>query len=156
MELMIQARLNGRLLNHFRIATGGSEILEAKFKLTDIISNAELEGGDCTVPVLGAGHKPASEHEDLRLAGCVRPDQEQSDQAGECERGDHQTGAGHQDPGPDDRGEAEVSSHQNVRSCGPGRQDGARAAGPASAPGHGEWEAFLLRVSIFKYSRRPC
>jgi hypothetical protein len=42
-ELMIQARPNGRLLDHFRIATGGSEILEAKFQLTDIISNAELE-----------------------------------------------------------------------------------------------------------------
>ena len=44
MELMIQARPNGRLLDHFRIATGGSEILEARFQLTDIISNAELEG----------------------------------------------------------------------------------------------------------------
>ncbi len=48
MELMIQARLNGRLLDHFRIATGGSEILEAKFQLTDIISNAELEGEGVT------------------------------------------------------------------------------------------------------------
>jgi hypothetical protein len=44
MDLMIQARSNGRLLDHFRIATGGSEILEARFQLTDIISNAELEG----------------------------------------------------------------------------------------------------------------
>ncbi len=44
MELIIQARPNGRLLDHFRIATGGSEILEARFQLTDIISNAELEG----------------------------------------------------------------------------------------------------------------
>ncbi len=44
MELMIQARPNGRLLDHFRKATGGSEILEAMLQLTDIISNAELEG----------------------------------------------------------------------------------------------------------------
>jgi hypothetical protein len=44
MELMIQARPNGRLLDHFCIATGGSEILEAKFQLTDVISNPELEG----------------------------------------------------------------------------------------------------------------
>jgi hypothetical protein len=43
-ELMIQARPNGRLLDICRIATGGSEILEAKFQLTGIISNAELEG----------------------------------------------------------------------------------------------------------------
>jgi hypothetical protein len=41
MELMIQARPNGRLLDQFRIATRGSE---ARFQLTDIISNAELEG----------------------------------------------------------------------------------------------------------------
>jgi hypothetical protein len=44
MELMIRARPNGRLLDHFRIATGGFEILEAKLQLTDIISNAELKG----------------------------------------------------------------------------------------------------------------
>jgi hypothetical protein len=31
-------------LDHFRVATGGSEILEAAFELTDIISNPELKG----------------------------------------------------------------------------------------------------------------
>ncbi len=35
---------NGRLLDHFRVATGGSEIFEAAFELTDISSNPELKG----------------------------------------------------------------------------------------------------------------
>jgi hypothetical protein len=47
MELMIQARPNGRLLDHFRVATGGSEILEAVFNLMDIFSNPELKGVVC-------------------------------------------------------------------------------------------------------------
>jgi hypothetical protein len=41
--MMIQARPNGRLLDHFRVATGGSEILEA----ADITSNPELKGREC-------------------------------------------------------------------------------------------------------------
>jgi len=47
MELMMQARPNGRLLDHFRVATGGREILEAVFNLTDVISNPELKGVVC-------------------------------------------------------------------------------------------------------------
>ncbi len=35
---------NRRLLHHFRVASGGSEILEAAFELTDIIYNPELKG----------------------------------------------------------------------------------------------------------------
>jgi hypothetical protein len=46
-ELMMQARPNGRLLDHFRVATGGREILEAIFNLTDVISNPELKGVVC-------------------------------------------------------------------------------------------------------------
>jgi hypothetical protein len=45
MELMIQARPNGRLLDHFCIATGGSEILEAKFQLTEFLQR-RAGGGD--------------------------------------------------------------------------------------------------------------
>jgi len=47
MELLIQARPKGRLLDHFRVATGGSEILAAEFNLSDIISNPELKGVVC-------------------------------------------------------------------------------------------------------------
>ncbi len=63
------------------------------------------------VPVLGAGREPAPKHDDLHVAGCVRPDQEQRAQAGDCKRRDHQSGEGHQHPQHDDRDEAEVSSH---------------------------------------------
>jgi hypothetical protein len=43
-ELMIQARPDGRLLDHFRKATGGSEILEAKFQLTQDFVYALIYG----------------------------------------------------------------------------------------------------------------
>ncbi len=46
-ELMMQARPNGRLLDHFQVATGGREILKAVFNLTDVISNPELKGVLC-------------------------------------------------------------------------------------------------------------
>jgi hypothetical protein len=42
MELMVQARPNGRLLDHFRIATGGTSILEASVQLSDIIPSPNL------------------------------------------------------------------------------------------------------------------
>jgi hypothetical protein len=44
MELFIQSRPNGRLLDHFRVATGGSEILTSTFKVTDVVNNEALQG----------------------------------------------------------------------------------------------------------------
>lgn len=37
MELMVQARPNGRCLDHFRIATGGSALLTARLPLTSVM-----------------------------------------------------------------------------------------------------------------------
>jgi len=53
MELFIQARPNGRLLDHFRVATGGSEILTATFKVTDLIDNENLHGLHARLQIWG-------------------------------------------------------------------------------------------------------
>jgi hypothetical protein len=42
MELMVQMRPNGRLLDHVRVATGGNEILEAEVRLSDLIPSPNL------------------------------------------------------------------------------------------------------------------
>jgi hypothetical protein len=38
MELLVQARPNGRMLDHFRIGLSGSRILDARFALADLLS----------------------------------------------------------------------------------------------------------------------
>ena len=40
-ELMAQIRTNGRILDHFRLALGGSNMLEAKVHLKNILPTAE-------------------------------------------------------------------------------------------------------------------
>ena len=35
-EVMTQARVNGRIIDHFRVALGGSEILRVRFSTRDI------------------------------------------------------------------------------------------------------------------------
>jgi hypothetical protein len=106
-------------------------------------------GSDCPVPVLGTRRKPAKQHDDLRVAGRVRADQEQRAQAGDSRRGAYQSGEDPQHPRHDDGSETEVGGHLDVRRRGPGRQNGAGAASPASTPGNGQREAVLLRVSTF-------
>jgi hypothetical protein len=44
MELMAQMRPNGRLLDHVRVATGGSEILEVEVPLGKLIPSPNLNG----------------------------------------------------------------------------------------------------------------
>ena len=44
MELMIQMRPNGRLLDHFRVALGGTEILEVSTPLAKLIPSPNLNG----------------------------------------------------------------------------------------------------------------
>ena len=41
-ELMVQARANGRLLDHFRITLGGTGLLSSKFNLSSIMSLPEV------------------------------------------------------------------------------------------------------------------
>jgi len=42
LELMAQVRINGRMLDHFRIAVGGSLMLEARVKLSDVLPINDL------------------------------------------------------------------------------------------------------------------
>jgi hypothetical protein len=44
MELMVQMRPNGRLLDHFRVALGGTEILEVSTPLAKLIPSPNLNG----------------------------------------------------------------------------------------------------------------
>lgn len=44
MELMAQMRPNGRLLDHVRVATGGSEILEVEVPLGKLIPSPNMNG----------------------------------------------------------------------------------------------------------------
>jgi hypothetical protein len=39
MELMVQARPNGRMMDHFRVSLGGSRILDVAFALSNIIAS---------------------------------------------------------------------------------------------------------------------
>ncbi len=41
-EVMVQVRNNGRILDHFRLAVGGSGMLEARFKLKDVMIHEKL------------------------------------------------------------------------------------------------------------------
>ncbi len=85
MELMIQARPNRRLLDHFRIATGGSEILEARFQLTDIISNAELDGVTAQFQFRGRDanlHRNMTTSEWLDMYGLIKSNELKLETAG--------------------------------------------------------------------------
>jgi hypothetical protein len=42
MDMMVQVRPNGRCLDHWRIGIGGSKILEADFRLTDICRSTRV------------------------------------------------------------------------------------------------------------------
>ena len=48
-ELMAQVRANGRILDHFRLALGGSELLSATVPLEDILQAKELPRWTLTV-----------------------------------------------------------------------------------------------------------
>jgi hypothetical protein len=39
MELLVQARLNGRMLDHFRVSLGGSRILDVSFPIANLVSS---------------------------------------------------------------------------------------------------------------------
>ena len=41
-ELMVQARANGRLLDHFRITVGGTSLITTKFNLASVMSHKEV------------------------------------------------------------------------------------------------------------------
>ncbi len=41
-EVMAQLRNNGRIMDHFRFTLGGSEMLEANFKLSQVMVNDNL------------------------------------------------------------------------------------------------------------------
>ena len=39
MDLMVQVRPNGRIMDHFRVALGGSNLIEASFNTRDVFAN---------------------------------------------------------------------------------------------------------------------
>ena len=41
-ELMVQARANGRLLDHFRITLGGTGLVSVKFSLSSVLFQKEV------------------------------------------------------------------------------------------------------------------
>ena len=41
-EVMAQARNNGRLIDHFRLALGGSDMLEASFKIKQVLNSDKI------------------------------------------------------------------------------------------------------------------
>jgi hypothetical protein len=130
MELMIQARPNGRLLDHFRIATGGSEILEAKFQLNDIISNAKLDGVTAQFQFWGRDanlRRNMTTSAWLDVYGLIKSNKiKLESESGETMK-------------PEElvikiMGQAEVCGHQSVCSCGPAQQDGAQSCRPCLCP----------------------
>ena len=44
-ELMVQARANGRLLDHFRITVGGTSLITTKFNLASVMNHKEVPTG---------------------------------------------------------------------------------------------------------------
>ena len=61
-EVMAQARANGRLIDHFKMTVNGSEVLNVNFPLSALFAVADLPEGGGSMGHQAQGHPHQEKH----------------------------------------------------------------------------------------------